>query len=562
MEAYIYLIICICIVIFFIVQTIIARKREKAFLNKNIQDQWGKKQEREYSYEEFEKITKYYHEKKGEDFSIDNITWNDLDMDTVFMLLNNTKSSIGEEYLYKLLRTPLFDENDLKERDRVISFFENNKERAFELERIFSKIGYTRKISFYQYIFRLKDLGKGKVLFHSIFPILFIATTISLFFIPQYTVAIFVLMLAVNVITYYKFKSKISPYYTCFGYLVKILNNSEKISRLNIPEIIEYNNILKEKCSKLSMLKRGIVLLGANSVSGSIGDIIMDYIRIILHVDIIKFNQMLNRTIKNLEDVDTLYETLGKIEAYIGIASYRNMVPYYTKPNLISGKFKKIDFNEAYHPLLDEPIENSLNEDRGVLLTGSNASGKSTFLKSTAINAIMAQTTYTCLAKDYKAGYFRVYTSMSLSDSIENNESYYIVEIKSLKRILDASKNKEYQILAFIDEVLRGTNTVERIAASSHILESLTSENVMCFAATHDIELTHILKNIYSNYHFVEEISENDVLFSYKLHKGRATSRNAIKLLGIIGYDENVIKAAENSAKRFESEGIWTLENL
>ena len=151
---------------------------------------------------------------------------------------------------------------------------------------------------------------------------------------------------------------------------------------------------------------------------------------------------------------------------------------------------------------------------------------------------------------------------MALSDSIETNESYYIVEIKSLKRILDAAGKNNDQILAFVDEVLRGTNTVERIAASSHILESLNRENVICFAATHDIELTYILENIYSNYHFNEEIIDNDILFSYKLHKGRAKTRNAIKLLGIIGYDESVIKAAENSAKRFESEGIWTLENL
>lgn len=96
---------------------------------------------------------------------------------------------------------------------------------------------------------------------------------------------------------------------------------------------------------------------------------------------------------------------------------------------------------------------------------------------------------------------------MALRDDLSSQESYYIAEIRSLKRILDAV-GEEYPVLCFVDEVLRGTNTVERIAASSQILESLASENVICFAATHDIELTYILEGVYENYHFSEEIDE------------------------------------------------------
>lgn len=81
----------------------------------------------------------------------------------------------------------------------------------------------------------------------------------------------------------------------------------------------------------------------------------------------------------------------------------------------------------------------------------------------------------------------------------------------------------------------------------------------MCFAATHDIELTHLLEAEYSNYHFQEEVKENDIEFDYILYKGRAVSRNAIKLLGIIGYDEKIIKEAEKTAKHFVDTGIWSL---
>ena len=130
------------------------------------------------------------------------------------------------------------------------------------------------------------------------------------------------------------------------------------------------------------------------------------------------------------------------------------------------------------------------------------------------------------------------------------------MEIKALKRIIDASKNGK-PMLCFVDEVLRGTNTVERIAASSEILKSFTGSNVMCFAATHDIELTHILEKLYSNYHFEETIEDNDISFNYRLNSGRATTRNAIKLLKVIGYDNEIIEAAQQIADNFIKTGSW-----
>ena len=82
----------------------------------------------------------------------------------------------------------------------------------------------------------------------------------------------------------------------------------------------------------------------------------------------------------------------------------------------------------------------------------------------------------------------------------------------------------------FVDEVLRGTNTVERIAASSEILKSVNAGKALVFAATHDIELTTLLSGQYDNYHFQEKVTDNEVIFDFKLYSGPATTRNAIKL--------------------------------
>ena len=133
-----------------------------------------------------------------------------------------------------------------------------------------------------------------------------------------------------------------------------------------------------------------------------------------------------------------------------------------------------------------------------------------------------------------------------------------MVEIKAMKRILDyAGNNPEKHILCFVDEVLRGTNTVERIAASTEILKYLSSINCTCYAATHDGELTYLLENIYENFHFSEDIIDNDVLFNYKLNSGRATSRNAIKLLSVMGFNESIVENASKRASKFLEGGAW-----
>ena len=163
---------------------------------------------------------------------------------------------------------------------------------------------------------------------------------------------------------------------------------------------------------------------------------------------------------------------------------------------------------------------NSIVAKRGVLLTGSNASGKSTFLKAVALSAVFAQAIGLVCAKAYSAPAFLMFSSMSLSDNVSLGDSYYMAEIKSMKRIMDATNCNKAPILVFVDEVLRGTNTVERIAASTQILRYFAKESLICFAATHDVELTHLLEDVYDNYHFREEIVGDDITFSYLLQQG------------------------------------------
>ncbi len=131
-----------------------------------------------------------------------------------------------------------------------------------------------------------------------------------------------------------------------------------------------------------------------------------------------------------------------------------------------------------------------------------------------------------------------------------------MVEIRSLNRIVNESQD-DVRVIGFIDEILRGTNTIERIAASSAVLQQFIEKNKRFVAATHDIELTKILENEVRNVHFTETLKGDDISFDYEVKDGPSQSRNAIKLLEINGYSSQIIDKANEMVQHFEKEGQW-----
>lgn len=547
-------------VIFFvlIIMYIDTTRKTKHKIYNKLKSSWGKLPDKEFSYEEFENISHFFRNSTDNDNIVDDITWNDLDMDRIFMMMNNTHSSVGQEYLYKILRTPQNNSKELLERNRLAEFFTKHDDERIEVQKRFYQLGYARNISVTDYIDLIIQLIPGNNMIHYLGNLLFFASLLYCVFInAQLGILAIIAATGVCVVSYYKYKAKVERYFICIKHVVKMINCGTELEKLNISELEEYNEKFRQLSKTFASITKNSAILSSGNMDGSLAEIILDYIRMVTHFDLVKFNHMVKTLKHHTDDINLLIEVLGKIEASIAIGSFREMLPYWTVPELTSDKNLKINVKEVYHPLISNPVSNSLSENRSILLTGSNASGKSTFLKTIAINAILSQTIYTSISKGYRANYYRIYSSMALKDDLSNSESYYIVEIKSLKRILDVIESSDIPVLCFVDEVLRGTNTVERIAASSQILYSFSKHHVITFAATHDIELTSILEKHYANYHFQEEVSENDIIFNYQLFKGKATSRNAIKLLGIIGYDKNIIKTSERMAESFVSEGKW-----
>ena len=553
-----YLFYFLIVILALVILSIVGEHKQKKALIMRLNEEWATIPDTEYTSERMESIKSFYLTQKDEYMDVDDITWNDLDMDEIYMRMNNTQSSLGEEYLYALLRKPCFSPEELEERNRLIEYFQSHEEERIQIQTRLNKVGKLRRISAFDYASKLSEQEAKSNAPHYI-SILALLISIALVFVnPSLGVGLVIFTMSINIATYMKFKGKIDNFLMIIAFQLRLLDSIEGLLKTSVPELEYYNKRLATDIKTFRKYKRGSTILVARNVSGSFVEAMMDYYRMITHHDLIKYNNMLSFFKTNKEIMLQIFKITGFLDSMTAAASYRDMMDYYCIPKLYQDtRHPSLSATNVYHPLINSPIPNSITEDKCTLLTGSNASGKSTFIKSLAINQILSQTIYTSLSQEFKASYFVVYSSMALKDDILSNESYFIVEIKSLKRILDNSRGK-YPILCFVDEVLRGTNTLERIAASSRILASLAKENALCLAATHDIELTYILEKHYANYHFRERIEGNQVLFDYKLYKGRAVSKNAIKLLNLLGYSKDIISDAETAADEYMKTGEWS----
>lgn len=550
--------IALIVLAFFVFGYVNEKKSEKEFLEK-LQKEYGQRNNRKYGADELKAIKGYYrHHKDG--FSIDDITWNDLDMWSVYKQMNYCKSSAGDEYLYYLLKNPHIDDYNWDSTEKKISWFKNNQNDRIKLQTALAKMGRSDKYSLFDYIDKLNDVSDYSNLSDMILCGLYIPAVILCFINALYGVIAVIALIVINVSLYFKKKSSIEPFIVCFNYVNKILVNANDILNMQMDVIEDENLLLASGIKNLKNFKRFYFLVSGNAGNGPAG-IVLDYFRMFTHADLIKFKSLLNEIRDNRNEIKDIVTAIGKIDCYISIGEYRTYLKQWCMP-VLSEKSLNNTYLEAvdiYHPLLENAVANSITVKKGIILTGSNASGKSTFLKTVALNILLAQSIHTVCAKTYAGLIFALYTSLNLKDSISSGDSYYLAEIKAIKRILEAKKSLDVNVIGFVDEVLRGTNTTERIAASSTILYNMSKQDILVMAATHDLELTSILSDIYENYHFVEEMSGDDVSFPYKISSGKAESRNAIKLLNKLGFDENITSKAQNIVDNFEQKGVWSL---
>jgi len=229
-----------------------------------------------------------------------------------------------------------------------------------------------------------------------------------------------------------------------------------------------------------------------------------------------------------------------ELETLNSLANFAYLNPHYVFPELTDDHFATRNLG---HPLL-KPQSKVCNDfklgqdQRIVILTGSNMAGKSTFLRTVGVNLALAYAGAPVNASSMQTSLFRLFTCIKVSDSVQDGLSYFYAEVKRLQALLAATDvEDDLPVLFLIDEIFRGTNSRERLIGSRSYIRELSKRRALGLIATHDLELIKLADEIkaVTNYHFREEVLDSRMVFDYRLRPGPCPTTNALKIMRLEG---------------------------
>ncbi|MTI46521.1 MutS family DNA mismatch repair protein [Sporosalibacterium faouarense] len=516
-----------------------------------LKEQWGKSQKQN---KKKKASTLYNHlSNKGNEGFLDDQTWHDLNMDNIFYKLNRTHSTPGREVLYKMLRKPLFDADKLNARAKQINKFQENESLRIRTQLILMNLGIDSSFNATDFLWEeVPKPSKFRYIF-LLMSILAIAAIGQIFFTGIKGAILILPVYLINLFVHNYMSRRYSHKIPTISYINAIINSGIDMSKIKSDELVEHVDILKECTNKTKKILKKTIFL-KKQLYNDITDIMYEYFKIFFLLEVNSFNAAISDINKNINEIRNIYLTLGEIDALQSIASYRTDIENYCEPEFNDNKVLHIE--EGVNPLIEKPVANSIDiNQKGILITGSNMAGKSTFLRTVGVNVVFAQTICTCLASKYRGKLYNILTSISQTDDLTKGKSFYFTESERIRRMIELS-NREYPTLCIVDEMLSGTNSMERVNASEEILRYMIKRNVLVIVATHDLDLAKRLYNDYKCYYFNDNVTKEGLDFDYSIKEGIAVTSNAIKLLDYLGYPEEIVaKAKEKVAHNMERFG-------
>lgn len=243
---------------------------------------------------------------------------------------------------------------------------------------------------------------------------------------------------------------------------------------------------------------------------------------------------------KNSKELENWLDVMSEIDSLVSISNLYFDFEDWNFPS-ISDK-KEIRGKKIGHPLIGErAVRNdySLSDGKRVtLITGSNMSGKSTFLRTIGLNLLLAYIGAPVYSEEFTCGIFNIYTCMRTKDNLEESISSFYAEILRIKILIEATKRGE-DVFFLLDEIFKGTNSVDRHTGATELINQLIDGGAMGLVSTHDLELCDLEEHDsrIENYNFREYYENNKIKFDYKLRKGKSETQNAIHLMKLAGIE-------------------------
>ncbi|WP_097027509.1 MutS family DNA mismatch repair protein [Clostridium peptidivorans] len=331
--------------------------------------------------------------------------------------------------------------------------------------------------------------------------------------------------------TVYRYKKNIRNYYNLIALLEK--------QNFKSPYLKELKEKLKENNSTAT--KAIDEFYKISSLTGDRANMVYMPINIIFLLDyyiIFRLERWKSNSGEKLQD---WFEAIAELEALMSLAllCYENetwTMPEFKEEGLL------FEGENIAHPLLsNNRISNDVkinDKNKILLITGSNMSGKSTFLRTVGINTVLAYTGAPICGERLIVSPMKIYTCMRISDNLEKNISSFYGELLRINIIVKAVEQKE-PILFLLDEIFKGTNSLDRHTGAKILINKMSKENAIGLVSTHDLELGDLEKSnrVVKNYNFREYYSEGKIHFDYKLREGISKTRNAMYLMKLAGID-------------------------
>jgi hypothetical protein len=519
---------------------------------------WGEPRDR---VRKIDAIADYYRSRtdsaRAADF-LDDRTWDDLNLDAVFQRLDRAESTLGQQVLYYRLRSAPVAAN-LHAFEALVTRMSTDveaRERArIALTRLQNPAGYD-----------LWWLAQPDTLerrpWHVIYPLVtavMVAALLAAFFVPG-ALLILIVGSVVNLTIRTMTARRIGPVLGPFRQISALIAVAEGLRFLAGADTDRVVGALRGDVAALGRLKAIVRRISFDPLSaGELAFDLMEYLNLIFLLDVNAVYFGAGELRRCGPTLLRVIQAVGDVDAAISIASFRAGTVGWTRPRFVQAG-DRASLRDIRHPLVHHAVPNSieLGPPHGVLVTGSNMSGKTTFVRTVGVNAVLAQTINTCLATAYEAPVLRVRSCIGRSDDLVSGKSDYIVEVEAVLAMVQASAGTDPHLFLF-DELFRGTNTVERIAGAEAVLTELifnggTSKPHLVLAATHDRELVDLLSEVYAPYHFGDELGPDGLIFDHRLRPGVTTTRNAIALLRLYGAPAAMVTRALQRAAILDSQ--------
>ncbi|MGL5150243.1 MAG: MutS family DNA mismatch repair protein [Clostridium sp.] len=473
---------------------------------------------------------------------------NDLDVygeGSLFQMINTTVTEEGKNILADMLGLKINHSIEkIKELQHSIKELSNKIEwrQEFYIEGNNKNNAKSKFESFLKWCEEKKNFSKvGTIVSFMFIGITFVLIGLSIANIIPFSYILLILM--INYIVIKALTKDVKEDLEILHNSKSYIKANERLLNLILKE--DFNTPqLKELKSKLESSKQGMKSVSniLDWIGDSKGNAYYFIINVIFFTDIFIIKNVYAWRNKYGAESLEWFKIIGEIDALNSISNLDFDFEEWTYPEISSEMM--VEGKEIRHPLIgNRAVGNNYTlsgTKKVTLITGSNMSGKSTFLRTIGINLLLAYIGAPTFSKEFKCGKMKLYTCMRTKDNLEESISSFYAEILRIKLLLEATKKGE-KVFFLLDEIFKGTNSKDRHTGATVLIKQLIKEGAIGLVSTHDLELCDLEESIkeINNYNFREYYEENKIKFDYKMREGKSKTQNAIHLMKLAGIEFN-----------------------